>query len=296
MPGRLNVSLTSSKQNQDIATILKGFLNDHEMFSTYYISPCPTNTDLEEFMQNEIEVHGLPADHMNKTLHLAASLIELAYHDCTFDEKKQIALYNWFLIYIDDVSSKDVTAYVAFEERFIRNLPQLDPVLDRLASVLRAMFDFYPVFFANSIISATFDFVSGTCIEPSVEKLQLSSASARFPWFLRDRTGVAVAFALMLFPKSRPVDYVTCFQAMADMDFWISATNDLLSYHKESIAGETANYISNRAVAEGNVPLKVVSDIQRELLHSRNHIYETLLKTAGEDAFKVWRTWEHGYM
>ncbi|KAG5734096.1 Trichodiene synthase, partial [Termitomyces sp. T112] len=248
MPGCLNVPCTPSEKN--IAAILKDFLHDHEMFSTYDSSPCATNEELEKFMRNEIEVHNLPANHMNKILHLAASLIELAYHDCTFDEKKQIALYNWYLIYIDDVSSKDISTYIAFQERFIRKLPQLDPVLDRLASVLHAMFDFYPVFFANSIISATFEFVSGTCIEPSVEKLELSSASTRFPWFLRDRTGVAVAFALMLFPKSRQVDYVTCFQVMADMDFWISATNDLLSYHKESIAGETANYISNRAVAE----------------------------------------------
>ncbi|KAG6836122.1 hypothetical protein H0H93_011154 [Arthromyces matolae] len=207
-----------------------GFLNDHDMFSKDCPSICPVNEDLEAFMRQEIVIRGLPADDLNKTLHLAASLIELAYHECTFSEKKQIALYNWYLIYIDDVSSKDITAYVAFEERFLQNIPQLDPVLDGLASVLRAMFDFYPVFFANSIISATFDFISGTCIEPAVESFKSSNSSPRFPWFLRARTGVAVGFALMLFPKSRQVDYVACFRAMADMDFWISATNDLLSW------------------------------------------------------------------
>ncbi|KAG6886247.1 hypothetical protein C0992_004535 [Termitomyces sp. T32_za158] len=282
-------------EEEDIANILRCFLDDHEIFSDGRASPCATNFELEQFMRNEIEIHGLPA-HLDKIVHLAASLIELAYHDCTFNEKKQIALYNWCLIYIDDVSSKDITAYVAFQERFLRKQPQLDPVLDRLATVLYEMFDFYPTFFANSIINATFDFVSGTCIEPSVERLKLSSPSTRFPWFLRDRTGVAVAFALMLFPKSREVNYVACFQAMADMDFWISATNDLLSYYKESIAGETANYISNRAVAENKAPIRVVSDIQQELLHSRNHIYRTLKMTAGEKATNIWRTWELGYM
>ncbi|KAG6833265.1 hypothetical protein H0H87_009440 [Tephrocybe sp. NHM501043] len=233
---------------------------------------------------------------MEKILHLAASLIELAYHDCTMSEKKNIALYNWYLIYIDDMSSRDITAYVAFHERFLRGLPQLDPVLDGLASVLHAMFDLYTVFFANSIISATFDFISGTCLEPSVEQLQSLPTSTRFPWFLRDRTGVAVAFALMLFPNSRKVDYVTCFQAMADMDFWISATNDLLSYYKERIAGETANYISNRANVEGKSPIVVAKDIGEELLRSREHIYHILAFTAGDEAVGIWRAWEHGYM
>ncbi|KAG6868043.1 hypothetical protein C0993_008021, partial [Termitomyces sp. T159_Od127] len=68
------------------------------------------------------------------------------------------------------------------------------------------------------------------------------------------------------------------------------------SYYKESIAGETANYISNRAVAEDKVPIQVMSDIRQELFHSRNHIYETLAMTAGEKATKIWRSWELGYM
>ncbi|KAG6884458.1 hypothetical protein C0993_010931 [Termitomyces sp. T159_Od127] len=194
-----------SFKDEDITNILRGFLNDHDMFGTCN-PPCATNNELEEFMQNEIEVHGLPAEVLNKILHLSASLIELAYHGCTFEEKKQIALYNWFLIYIDDVSPKDITAYIAFQERFIRKLPQLDPVLDRLASLLHAI------------------------------------------------------------------------------------------YHKESIDGETANYIANRALAEGKAPLQVVSDIQRELLKSRNHILETLAKTEGKEAISIWRTWECGFM
>ncbi|KAG6848544.1 hypothetical protein C0991_000460 [Blastosporella zonata] len=158
------------------------------------------------------------------------------------------------------------------------------------------MFDLYPVFFANSIISATFDFISGSCLEPSVEKLESLPISTRFPWFLRDRTGVAVAYALMLFPNSRQVDYIACFQALADMDFWISASNDLLSYYKESVSGETANYISNRANVEHKCPVAVLKEVREEVLRSREHVYQILASTAGDDAVKIWRAWEHGYM
>ncbi|KAG6895747.1 hypothetical protein C0992_012865 [Termitomyces sp. T32_za158] len=80
------------------------------------------------------------------------------------------------------------------------------------------------------------------------------------------------------------------------MDFWITAVNDILSYHKESVAGETTNYISNRANVEAKAPLEVTSDIRKEVLRSRTSIYATLSHAAGEKAVEIWRTWEYGYM
>lgn len=63
--------------DENIATILKRFLDDHEMSSTGYASKSSINLELEQSMQNEIELRGLPASHMNKILHLSASLIEV---------------------------------------------------------------------------------------------------------------------------------------------------------------------------------------------------------------------------
>ncbi|KAG6889768.1 hypothetical protein C0995_014695 [Termitomyces sp. Mi166 len=286
------------ERNNDIVTIIKGVLNDHDMISSGYPSLCSTNEELESALRKEIEDFGFPSDHMSDTCHLAASLVELAYHECTFDEKKQIAMYNWYMIYIDNRSRsvEDLTPYVAFEERFLGNLPQIDPVLNGLSSILRAMFKFYPVDFANSIISSSLVYITETCTEASLEKLELARISALFPYFLRHRTGASVAYGLMLFPNSRPIIYATCFPALPDIDFWIWGTNDVLSYYKESNQGETANYISIRAIAEGKAPLEVAADIRRELLQSRSHIYETLTNSAGKEAVKIWRAWEHGYM
>ncbi|KAG6835089.1 hypothetical protein H0H93_004980 [Arthromyces matolae] len=256
-------------QDENVSMILQGFLSDHDMFSEDYPSICAVNEDLEASMKREMDSRHLPAPEMNKTL--PASLVEVRSSSKISDSKclesflnlpTQVSSINLrYLIYIDDTSPDDTTDYVAFEERFLRTMPQLNP----FASVLWAMFDFYPVPFANSLINGTFEYISGTCIEPAVKTLQLTGASFRFPWFLRARTGLGVGFALSLFPKSRQVDYVSCFQAMPDMEFWICASDDLLSYHKERLAGETANYISNRATVEARSALLITSDIRREL-------------------------------
>ncbi|KAG6835090.1 hypothetical protein H0H93_004981, partial [Arthromyces matolae] len=89
------LSLPTHKADENISTILKAFLNDHDMFSRDRPSICPVNEGLETFMRREVDhIHGLPAENLDRILHLSASLIELAYHECTFAEKKHIALYN----------------------------------------------------------------------------------------------------------------------------------------------------------------------------------------------------------
>ncbi|KAG6827421.1 hypothetical protein H0H92_011843 [Tricholoma furcatifolium] len=187
---------------------------------------------------------------------------------------------------------------ITFEEPcFLRNLPQLDPVLQGLADVLRSMHDYYPVFFAHGIINSAFEFVAGTCLEPAFEKVNVSATSTRFPWFLRSRNGGWSGLCVNAIPQFSKGGICGFFSALADMDFWICISNDLLSsYYKESLAGDTANYILHRVSVEGVSSLQVVAELQYELLDSRNHIYKLLRNNAGEKAVKIWRVWEHGYL
>jgi hypothetical protein len=114
--------------------------------------------------------------------------------------------------------------------RFLRNLPQLDPVLDALADVLRLIYDHYDLVFANTIVSSTFDFITVTCMEPVIESFTLTPNVARFPWFFRSRSGLAIPFALFSFPISRNPDVGMTLQLLPAIERWIAGTNDLLSY------------------------------------------------------------------
>ncbi|KAG6899726.1 hypothetical protein C0993_007533, partial [Termitomyces sp. T159_Od127] len=255
----MKFSQDPAEQNEDIATIINQFLRDHNMICAVYPSLWTTNEELESLMQKRIEEpHGLSIGQANKImpLHLGASMAE---------------------------------------ERFLRNLPQLDPILDGLASCLLAVFDLYPTLFATLIVGSIFDYMVATCSEPLINA-QSQSSSTLFPSFLRRQTGAGSAYALMIFSNSlQPVNYTACFHALADMNFWVAGTNDILSYYKESVAGETANYMSVRADAEAKKPLEVASDLEKELVHSRNYIYKTLSNAAEEKAVRLWRTWERGY-
>jgi hypothetical protein len=279
------------KSEDDVAAIIKEFLSMNS--SMDYQGMNSTNKELEDTMRAEMKARNIVSPRLEKTVHLAASLIELAFKDCTFEEKTNMALYNWFILYTDDASTKDVAPFMAFEQRFLRNLPQLDPVLDAFAAVLLKMCDQYDALAANFILSATFEFINATCIEPAMEALPILRGAKRFPSFLRDRTGLGIPYSLMIFPKSRSLDFVSCFQALPDMNFWIAAINDILSFYKEELAGETVNYIYNRANVECKDPLQILSTIRDELLEASDNVSRSLSSSAPE-ALDAWKSFESG--
>ncbi|KAF9458113.1 isoprenoid synthase domain-containing protein [Collybia nuda] len=218
----------------------------------------------------------------------------MGYTKCTFAEKTTLALFNWYMIFIDDMCSKDIAAYSVFQERFLRGQPQLNPILDALVEVLLRFFDQYDAPTANSILSASLDFVNSNCIEPKLAALSPVPGAVHFPWYFRDRAGMAIVYALMMFPKTKGVvvsDYV---QVLQEMNFWIALTNDVLSFHKEELAGEKNNYIHNRAHIEGKTPLGVYAEVVQELHQARKAIRAGLAHN--QQAMEMWVSFEQGYM
>jgi hypothetical protein len=173
-------------------------------------------------------------------------------------------------------------------------LPQLDPVLTAFADVIISLYDHYDVFVMNTILTATFDFVNSSCMEPTVESLPLIREAKSFPWYLRDLTGIGKAFTLFMFTKSSKVAITDYIQAIPNMNHWISCVNDFLSFHKEELAGETANYIHNRAHVESIAAVQVHADMGREVLEERTSILTILAKSP--HAMELWQIWERGYI
>jgi len=133
-------------------------------------------------------------------------------------------------IYIDDRAPKDVAPFAVFQQRFLRGLSQLDPVLMAFADIIMSLYDHYDFFVMNTILTATFDFINSSCMEPTVESLPLIREAGSFPWYLRDQTGIGKAFTLFMFTKSSKVAITDYIQAIPNMNYWISCVNDFLSF------------------------------------------------------------------
>ncbi|KIM72700.1 hypothetical protein PILCRDRAFT_81671, partial [Piloderma croceum F 1598] len=155
-------------------------------------------------------------------------------------------------------------------------------------------YDHYDVFVMNTILTATFDFVNLSCMEPTVESLPLIREAGSFPWYLCDQTGVGKAFTLFMFTKSSKIAITDYIQAIPNMNYWICCVNDFLSFHKEELAGETGNYMHNCAYVEGITGVQVHADMGRELLEKWASIHTILAKSP--HALELWQIWECGYI
>lgn len=125
---------------------------------------------------------------------------------------------------------EDASCLREFQLRLLRGLPQPDLVLQAYADILSKICDQYDTPMAGFIINSTSDFINFTSIEPKLSSLShVHCGSTRFPCFLRDRTGLGIAVALLMFPKTLQSDFTQYIEALPDMAFWVGATNDLLS-------------------------------------------------------------------
>jgi len=237
---------------------------------------------------------GLECKQLKRTIHLSAALIELGYHESTLEEKKNVALFNWFAIYTDDKVARDPIPFREFGSRLLRRQQQLDPVLNVFTEVLDRMWDLYDPLAASAILNNALAFVTGCCIEPELDNLPLIQGVERFSWYIRDLTGVAIAFALFSFTKRGNFNMLNVIQALPDMNYWISLTNDLLSFHKEELAGETGTYIYNRAKNDNKSRYETCEEIVAELGKARQTIHATLASNPA--ALKTWKIWERGYV
>lgn len=134
-----------------------------------------------------------------------------------------------FAIYIDGRIREDPVPFREFPSRLLRRQPQLDPVLPLFTEVLDRMWALYDPLAASAIFNDALAFMTGSCLEPELEKQPFIQGVDRFPWFMRDWTGASVAFSMFAFVKGKNYNILDVLQALPDMNFWTCVVNDLFS-------------------------------------------------------------------
>ena len=65
---------------------------------------------------------------------------------------------------------------------------------------------------------------------PAIRDMDLSNAAHSWPYYLREKTGFAEAFAFMIFPRTSNIDISVYIKVIKDIAVFIDLANDILSY------------------------------------------------------------------
>lgn len=65
---------------------------------------------------------------------------------------------------------------------------------------------------------------------PAIRDMKILSGALSWPYYLRNKTGAAEAFAFMLFPKEHNIDMTVYIQVIEDIGLFMNLANDILSW------------------------------------------------------------------
>ncbi|KAJ6570879.1 isoprenoid synthase domain-containing protein [Mycena vulgaris] len=285
----------------------------------------------------------------------AGTVIERAYPYACIEMKLLFAKLTALAILIDD-SIEDTTVYaeiLQFSHRVYLGQDQQNEMLALYHANMKELSEFYgnDVVLRGLAITPWMTYIDACVMEqnilrsrehanhsrlssiPSHDYLNakpqsmLEGLALKFPHYLRSKSGIAEAYAAGIFKATRGQSppLMKYIKVLPDLTFFIEVINDILSFHKEELAGETYNLIHLRtralssAGAEGNgiagewTPhdtLCLLCDEIREAVRRIDgllRLEECERKTGGatgRDDFdevdleiaKQWRGWRDGYI
>lgn len=118
-----------------------------------------------------------------------------------------------------------------FQNRFFRNEPQPNALLEGIAGVIRELPEYFDVVLSNLMQVSMLQFLTSNVIEQREEfkTMQISKYGGKFAYMLRSLSGMDVVYAGFCFPKKVYPDIGSYIQAIPEMAIYINICNDVFS-------------------------------------------------------------------
>ncbi|KAI0714047.1 terpenoid synthase [Cerioporus squamosus] len=261
---------SSNTPRSDLQELLHEFL----LRSSYQSPKTARDLDLRKKLASEIATWRVDIEPrmVGKMIETSCSYAETAYCHIPPEHRHYVALYTACMLYGEDLGESDPESVAQFARRLIRGERQLNPIFDRLVDLLKEAHIYWTDVGADAIITGTVDALSGTFVEFATASMVVAPSATRYPWYLRTRAGGGPQYTHFMFPRSwrdTPDSYL---QLLPEIEHWTLGTNDILSFYKEELAGETSNYVHLRAAAEQLSPLEVLRQLTREVVDTAKRI------------------------
>ncbi|RPD62212.1 terpenoid synthase [Lentinus tigrinus ALCF2SS1-6] len=223
---------------------------------------------------------------IEKLVDSACAWAETGYGHTSPQHLHYIALYTAVILYIDDVGGEHLDAIRQFAARFIWGEKQLSPALDTLVDLMRGAHQLWTDVGADAIIAGTLDAVTAMYIEYTTQDMEIKPQATLYPYYLRTRSGICPPYIHFIFMSS--------WRATADtyMERWVVGANDILSFYKEQLAGETKNYMHMRACAEQTTPVQVLRTLCEEVLECDRKVLA--LSAGNNELADLWKKYVQG--
>lgn len=118
-----------------------------------------------------------------------------------------------------------------FQQRFFRGEPQLNNLLQGIASLIEEAHVHFDPVIANLVQISVLKFLTSNLLEKhdGFQNMRITSAGKKFPYYYRDMSGMDQAYAMFCYPKALYPKVEYFLEAIPDMANFINLSNDVLS-------------------------------------------------------------------
>ncbi|KAF7790288.1 hypothetical protein EIP86_001242 [Pleurotus ostreatoroseus] len=204
----------------------------------------PLERRVREIMQNWERTDISPA-RLEASLMTGVNMGGLAYAHTHLNTQVYIALFTLLTVLFDDQLA---SADAEFTARFHAGLPQLHPFLQLFAEMLRTAGEHFLPFAARAIVNNALTSMDQNVFDRESKGMPLHTAAQQYVEWKRMRNGMAETFAFFVWDRHSFSNIFAYVQAIPDVLVCINYINDILSFYKEELEGETTNYVNERAV------------------------------------------------
>ncbi|KAF9880314.1 hypothetical protein CkaCkLH20_02268 [Colletotrichum karsti] len=254
-PANLLCPPTSLKEHEgpeeDLGAVLRPMISSFASNIGYTSSPPEPSAELWIAMRAFADQLGVNYDegtHSWKCFRVGISYAAVCLPKHPLEVQVYVGTYSWLGLLLDDETAKSPDDFSRFVQCFALGERQPTPLLEGWAELMRLSFKYWDPVVANFIVSSSMNFVNANVLETRDEfkKLEPTRGGKSWPWFLRDKDGVAEAYAWFTFPKIPYDDMSNYLEMIPDLSSYIALTNDILSFYKEEKNGDKDNYVHSR--------------------------------------------------
>ncbi|KAG2058651.1 terpenoid synthase [Suillus hirtellus] len=285
---------TSTLDDKLLASIRQSIADFFQCCGLHYKNVTLDKSWYSECSQEAIN-RGYPMDAILPYMDFGVAMTSNAYgHLPDRATKIWLCLFTAVGICTEDLMmrAEHIVHVYRFNERFANCQPQGHPVMTALDELLREATCHYSSPVSNLIVTSALDFVSSNLLDNETKYMPISPQTPSYPEYSRMLSGATNAYGFFIFPSTLPLrEYIQC---MPDLAIVINYTNDILSYYKEEIEGESANYLSLVAASRALTKQDALSELIEKTVQAHHNALK-FLKSRPE-AYNAYVAFFDGYI
>ncbi|CCL98542.1 uncharacterized protein FIBRA_00542 [Fibroporia radiculosa] len=220
------------------------------------------------------------------------AITEAAYPHLTMKTKVGVALFTASTTAMDGPETPNKVASSGFHRKLCDGaIYDEGNIFADFVTILSGTWQCYPPFGSNMIMVSALQFMNASILEGLGNGAAITSRS--FVEYRRFIGGMPEAYAYFIWEKARFPDERVYLKVLPDAVSYINFTNDIMSFYKEVLEGDTTNYISDRARVTSKSILETLQDTVDETVAAHHRIRSILGEGAARDA---WDSFANGYI